>query len=196
MSFVFEMLGTIAFAISGAMVGIRNKMDILGVVVLGMTTAVGGGIIRDLIIGITPPLAFQEPVYALVAIAVSLLVFLPPVRNRIDLDDALLNLVDAIGLGVFTVTGVKAGMSYGSLFLQVFLGVLTGVGGGVLRDVFANEKPMIFVRHFYAVASMCGALLCALLYPVNENAALLSGILIIIVLRILAAKFKWHLPKA
>lgn len=196
MYFVFEILGTVAFAISGAMVGIKNRMDILGVAVLGMTTAVGGGIIRDLIIGLTPPMAFQKPVYALVAIAVSLTVFLPPIRQHVNVDSPLLNLVDAIGLGIFTVTGVRAGMAYDSLFLQVFLGTLTGVGGGVMRDVFAAEKPMIFVRHFYAVASMTGAVICALLYGTDANLAMLAGTAVIIVLRILAAKYRWHLPKA
>ena len=108
----FEILGTIAFAISGAVVAISKKMDIFGVAILGMTTAVGGGILRDLILGITPPAAFQSPGYALTAIAVALLVFLPPVRRLLHWNEKLyetaLLLFDAIGLGIFTVIGVRS----------------------------------------------------------------------------------------
>lgn len=196
MFFVLEMIGTVAFAISGAMVGISKKMDIFGVCMLGMTTAVGGGILRDLIINVTPPMAFQNPVYALVSLGVSVITFLPFIRSRIHLDKMIPVIIDAVGLGVFTAVGVKAGMMYDNLFLEVFLGTVTGVGGGVLRDLFAAEKPMIFIKHIYACACIAGALLCALLYPLNGQIAVLSGIGITVLLRILAAKFKWHLPKA
>ena len=196
MQFLIELLGTVAFAISGAMTGIKSKMDILGVAVLGLTTAVGGGILRDLLVGVTPPTAFQDPVYALTAVVVSLIVFLPFVRPHIDADGMLLNLIDAIGLGMFTVIGTRIGSEHGSLFQQVFLGALTGVGGGVLRDIFAMQKPMIFVRHFYALASILGATVCALLLPRSEDAAMISATALVVLLRILAAKYKWHLPKA
>ena len=134
----FEILGTIAFAVSGAVVAISKKMDIFGVAILGMTTAVGGGILRDLILGITPPAAFQSPGYALTSIAVSMLVFLPPVRRLLHwnekLYDTALLLFDAIGLGIFTVIGVQtAYIATGELnaFLAIFVGVVTGCGGGV-----------------------------------------------------------------
>lgn len=195
MYFILELLGTVAFAISGTMVGVQAHMDMLGTTVLGLTTAVGGGIIRDLLIGVTPPAAFQHPVYALAAIAVSLIVFIPPIRKRINTNAMILILVDAVGLGVFTVTGVQSGIAFSNPFLQIFLGVVTGVGGGVLRDVFAMQKPAIFVRHFYAIASMIGAAVCYFLLGVNENAAMIAGISVIVVLRILAAAFRWHLPK-
>ena len=142
----FEILGTIAFAVSGAVVAISKKMDIFGVAILGMTTAVGGGILRDLILGITPPAAFQSPGYALTSIAVSMLVFLPPVRRLLHwnekLYDTALLLFDAIGLGIFTVIGVQtAYIATGELnaFLAIFVGVVTGCGGGVMRDVFAGS---------------------------------------------------------
>lgn len=193
---VFEILGTVAFAISGAMVAIEKKMDMLGVVILGVTTAVGGGIIRDLLVGVTPPKSLNNPLYALIAIGVSLIVFLPPIRKRVDVNNMVLIAIDAIGLGTFTVIGTESGLPFDNVFLQVFLGVLTGVGGGVLRDLFANEKPMIFVRHFYAVASFLGAVLCVSLYPLQKNAAMIAGIALVVVLRLCAAKFRWHLPKA
>lgn len=193
---VFEILGTVAFAISGAMVAIEKKMDMLGVVILGVTTAVGGGIIRDLLVGVTPPKSLNNPLYALIAIGVSLIIFLPPIRKRVDVNNMVLIAIDAIGLGTFTVIGTESGLPFDNVFLQVFLGVLTGVGGGVLRDLFANEKPMIFVRHFYAVASFLGAVLCVSLYPLQKNAAMIAGIALVVVLRLCAAKFRWHLPKA
>jgi len=196
MIFILEIIGTVAFAISGAMVGIRRQMDVFGVTILGMTTAVGGGIIRDLIIGLTPPMAFQKPVYALIAIAVSIIVFLRPVRESLNLDTMGFNMVDAVGLGIFTVIGVRAGAEYHNLFLEVFLGTLTGVGGGVLRDLFAAEKPFIFVKHFYACACIIGAVLCGILIHTNETIAIIAGTACVIILRAFAAKYHWNLPRA
>ena len=196
MIFALEIIGTIAFAISGAMVGIEKKMDIFGVIVLGMTTAVGGGIIRDLLIGVVPPMAFQEPVYALTAIGTSIIVFLPFVRNRINKISRTILVMDSIGLGIFTVIGLRAGASFDNAFLSLFLGLVTGVGGGVLRDMFAKDQPMIFIKHFYASASIIGAAVSLLLWNINEESSMIVGAATVIVLRLLAAKFRWHLPKA
>ena len=115
--FIFEIIGTVAFAISGALMAIRKKMDIFGVAILGMTTAVAGGIIRDLILGITPPAAFVHPVYALTAIGVSLIMFIPAIRKALSHLGAVLLVMDSIGLAAFTVTGVGAGMAFHNLFL-------------------------------------------------------------------------------
>ena len=199
-----EILGTIAFAVSGAMVGIGKKMDILGVAVLGLTAAVGGGILRDLILGLTPPIAFREPVFAIIAIAVSILVFIPAVRGALDREkkiyDATLLLMDSVGLGLFTVIGVQTAFSATegrNYFLVTFVGVLTGVGGGILRDVMAGNTPYIFVRHFYACASIAGAWICALLWDIfGGPASMLTGATVILVLRLLAAHYRWSLPKA
>ena len=196
MYFILEILGTIAFAISGAMVGIKAKMDILGVVVLGITTAIGGGIIRDILIGQTPPRAFQHPIYAIIATLVSFVVFIPSIRKRINVDTFILNLVDAIGLGVFSVVGVSYGLPYNSLILQIFLGVVTGVGGGVMRDLFAMEKPMIFVRHFYAVTSIIGVIIARMIMEYNISMGMIVGVVVIVILRVLAAYKRWNLPKA
>lgn len=196
MYFVLEILGTVAFAISGAMVAIERKMDILGVIILAITTAIGGGIVRDVLIGITPPAGLVNPIYALISILVAVIVFIPGIRKHVNTDSTLLVLVDAIGLGTFTVIGCKTAIAFDNIWLQMFLGVLTGVGGGVLRDVFAAQKPMIFIKHFYAAASLAGALICSLLLPRDENCAMIAGIVLIVILRMLAARFKWHLPKA
>ncbi len=194
--FVLQIIGTVAFAVSGALEAIEKKMDIFGVAVLGMTTAVGGGIIRDIITGSLPPVVFTQPVYVFVSLGVGLIVFLPPVRRFLKKTDAVLLVMDSIGLGIFTVVGAKAGMMTGNAFLAVFVAVVTGVGGGVMRDLFAGIKPQIFVKHFYACASIIGAVLCVALFGLGENAAMVSGAALIALLRILAARFRWSLPKA
>lgn len=195
--FIFELIGTVAFAVSGACVAIAKKMDILGVAVLGMTTAVGGGIIRDLILGITPPTAFQEPVYALLAVAVSLVVFIPKIRSLVSgQNNIVLLMMDSVGLAVFTVVGVRAGIPYENSFLAVFVGTLTGVGGGVLRDLFAGDRPYVFIKHFYACASLIGAVVTVLLWRFGEEISMLCGAVVVLVLRLLAARYRWSLPKA
>lgn len=170
-------------------------MDILGVVILGVTTAIGGGIIRDVLMGVTPPQPLTNPLYAGISMAVSLFVFLPPVRGRIDVDNMAFVALDALGLGTFTVIGIETASVLNNIFLQIFHGVLTGVGGGVLRDIFAAQKPLIFIKRFYAVASLIGAIVCIIVYPFYKKSAMILGIITIIILRVLAAKFKWNLPK-
>ncbi|MBQ8944553.1 MAG: TRIC cation channel family protein [Clostridia bacterium] len=200
----FELLGTAAFAVSGALTAVNKKMDVLGVMILGLTTATGGGIIRDIVLGYTPPAAFRNPIYSLVALLTSLIIFLPPVRRSIGRHETafnnVLDVVDAIGLGVFTVIGIQAAHAETNahgVYLYLFVGVVTGVGGGVLRDIFAGEKPSIFVEHIYATASILGAAVCVILWePAGRVAAMLSGLAVVVVLRVLAAFNKWNLPKA
>ena len=202
--FVLEILGIIAFSLSGALVAIEKKMDIFGVAILGLITATGGGVIRDLILGINPPKAFQHPLDALVAIVTALVIFLPSIRKMLfkekKIYDILVLILDSLGLGLFTVIGVKTAIEAGfsnNLFLQIFVGVITGVGGGALRDVLAGNKPFIFVKHFYACASLIGAVLCACLWnPLGEILVTFISIAIIFTLRICASIFKWNLPKA
>ena len=197
---VLEILGTVAFAASGAMIAVNRKMDIFGVAVLGLVTAVGGGVIRDLLLGNTPPLSFRQPTYALTALAVSVLMFLKPVRSRYNrhnhVFDAILLLMDSVGLGVFSVVGVEVALAARSnLYTAVFVGLVSGVGGGILRDAMTGQPPMVFVKHFYASASLIGALLCALLWPhIGEAAAMITGAITVIVLRLLAARYHWNLP--
>ena len=202
--FALEIMGTIAFAVSGAIVGIQKKMDIFGVCILGLTASVGGGILRDLILNITPPAAFQNPAFAVTAILVSILLFIPSVRTAFEhrkwINDVLILIMDSVGLGLFTVVGVQvatAAMPERNLFLITFVGVLTGVGGGILRDVLAGNMPYIFIKHFYACASIIGAWTCALLWPVTGSVpAMAAGAVITVILRLLAARFRWSLPRA
>lgn len=202
---IMEIIGTIAFASSGALTAMKQNMDIFGVNVLAIVTAVGGGCIRDLIIGRTPPIMFIQPIYALVAMITCNLLFVIFYCNKKLLTNSfmvvyekLMLVLDAIGLGIFTVVGVSAGMETehaDNLFLIVFLGVITGVGGGVLRDVLATRKPYILVRHVYACASLIGAVLCALLWPIGTLPAMGFSAAIVIITRLLAMKFRWNLPR-
>ena len=151
--FILELIGTIAFAASGAITGLSKKMDIFGVATLGVVTSVGGGVIRDLILGLTPPATFSKPVYALVAIAVSIIIFIPAVRRilfkqQAVYDQAML-FMDSLGLGIFTVVGIQVAYTADAshnIFLLIFVGMITGIGGGVLRDVLAGNTPYIFVH--------------------------------------------------
>jgi len=204
--FIMELVGTVAFASAGAMVAVEKEMDVLGVCVLGMTTAVGGGMIRDLILGVNPPVMFQNPVYALVAIAFSLLVFVVAYYNHKLREsklyiayDRLMMICDSLGLAIFTVVGVNAALNMEyetTTFLQIFVGVLTGVGGGVLRDVMAGNTPYIFVKHVYASASIIGAVVTiVLMHFFGELVGMVAGAVIVFIVRILAAYFKWNLPR-
>jgi uncharacterized membrane protein YeiH len=201
---ILELAGTMAFSASGAMTGLKKNMDIFGVCILGLTTAVGGGIIRDLILGNTPPATFQDPIYAAVALVSAAVLFLPQVRRVLMWDQALYDLVllilDTAGLGIFTVMGIRIAwncLAQPTMFLLVFVGVVTGVGGGVMRDVMAGDTPYIFVKHVYASASLAGAVLCAALWrPAGELPAMLAGMVLVMVIRGLSAHYRWNLPKA
>lgn len=172
-----------------------------GVIVLGVTTAVGGGAIRDVILGIVPPAMFQNPIYTLVATITSCVVFLILYlkkellqgHNRETYDKIML-VMDSIGLGIFTVVGVNTGISHGYvnyMFLLVFLGTITGVGGGLLRDIMAGVPPYILVKHIYACASIVGAIVCVVLYR-NFGAvvSMVGASAVVILVRYLAAHYR------
>lgn len=203
---LFDFIGTVAFAISGAIVGIHKRMDIFGVNVLAVTTACGGGMMRDVIIGCTPPMMFRNPIFVLVAVVVANIVFLLMYLHRhmprklACVYGEMLFWFDSLGLAAFTVDGVMAGVRAGysdNHFLICFLGFITAVGGGALRDVMADQMPDIFRKHIYAVAAIAGAILMALLLHLtdSENAAMIAGFLLVLVLRKLAAHFRWDLPR-
>lgn len=201
---VLELIGTLAFAVSGAFVGVRRDMDVFGVIILGLTTAVGGGVIRDLVLGITPPRTFQHPIYAIISIVASVVVFLIARHGFTEKDDgpygAAMLVMDSLGLGAFTVsaigTALEQGHDYGA-FLLIFVGVVTGVGGGVLRDVMAGLTPYIFRKHVYASASILGAVVCVILMPLTGDTwAIALGMAVVVITRLLSAYFRWNLPHA
>lgn len=200
--FILELIGTVAFASSGAMIAIEKKMDIFGVNVLGATTAVGGGIMRDIILGLTPPGAFSHPVYVLVAALTSTILFViayakPTAfesRVKTDYYDKLMFWCDTAGLGIFTVVGIQAAVrAVGgeNVFFFVFIGTLTGVGGGVLRDIMAGETPYILVKHIYACAAIAGGIVCVVgRTAFGEAYGTILGLAATVLLRFLAAHFR------
>ena len=201
-----DLIGTIAFAVSGASVGIDHGMDLLGVNVLAVTTACGGGLLRDIIIGNIPPRMFQNPFYVGVAVLVANAVFIPMYLHQkmpkklAPVWVAGLFLFDTVGLAAFTVDGVLMGISTGysdNLFLLVILGFMTGVGGGVLRDVMARRIPDIFRKHVYALASICGGICMVVMLHLScpQTLSMAVSFAMVILLRFLAAYFRWNLPK-
>ena len=203
---IAQYVGTVAFAASGAMLAIDRGLDLLGVIVLGVTTALGGGSLRDIIIGVLPPQMFSSPTYILIAVATSILIFIfESIRRDKFLEnyrvvDKYVNVFDAIGLGVFTIVGVETAIDSGhgaNGFLCIFLGVLTGVGGGMLRDVLSHEIPAILKKHVYALASIIGACLYFFFYKISfsNGFAVILSVLVVLTIRLLAAHYRWELPK-
>lgn len=204
MVLLIELIGTVAFSISGAMVGIRKKMDIFGVLVLGVVTAVGGGMMRDVILRKTPS-AFLKPIYVEVAVISALVPFIILYVNKKmvhskyqDFYAIVMFLMDSLGLGIFTAMGISTGVNAGyedNMFFLCFLGTLTGVGGGLLRDMMAGVPPYIFVKHVYACASIAGAICCVLVYrSYGQLPALIVGTAVVLAIRIIAAHYRWNLP--
>ena len=204
---VLEILGTIAFAISGAYVAIKARLDIFGVVIIGIITCVGGGITRDIIIGSTPPRIFSRLHLILIAAVVSIIYFIIACVYRKKFEeinhkvDQVNNIFDAIGLAAFTVLGTEVAFIEGisnNPFLSILLGLLTGVGGGVLRDILTATTPYIFKKHVYAIASLVGAGVYYLMNYYIKDAWIptVVAMSIVIVIRLLATYFRWELPKA
>ena len=203
--FITEIIGTIAFAASGAMIAIRKELDLFGIIMLGTITAVGGGILRDIIIGRIPPNTFVNPVYIATAALTSVLLFIIFYKAPSLLDskhigtfEKILNIFDAIGLGAFTVIGIDAGIDkgYGEyLFLLIFLGVTTGIGGSIMRDIMAGEIPYVLKKQIYACASIAGACLYVIFLQFSQSyLSMLISALLVVVVRMLASQFDWNLP--
>lgn len=195
--FLLDLIGTAAFAASGALAGIRRGMDLFGVLMLGMVTAIGGGTLRDLLLGDLPPFCLQNETYLWLPIAVSMLVFFTH-RLLPKLDSPLLYF-DAIGLGTFVVIGTGKALLFDTGPLgAVLMGVMTGTAGGVIRDILSNEIPLIMRREIYASACLLGGSLLVVLHHFNaaHELALLLAASSVILLRLLAIRYNWSLPKA
>ena len=202
-----ELVGTAAFALSGAMLAAHKGLDLFGILFLGVVTALGGGTIRDVLLGITPPKMFYSYEYVALAVGTALVLFLAfrlVPRTRAGLAgqmDLLYNLCDAVGLGVFAVVGTQAGMEAGyteNAFLCIFLGLTTGVGGGILRDIMCADIPGVLRKHIYALAAIAGSGVFYLMERegIHGAAAALSGMAVTTALRMLARHYRWNLPKA
>ncbi len=205
--YILDIIGTVAFAAAGAMVAIQEDSDLLGVVLCGVFTAQGGGATRDLLLGNTPPRMFRDWTDLILAIATSLVIFLAvrllqkKILDHTALFDQVVNIFDALGLAVFTVSGMNVATSCGfgdNALLTIFCGVCSAVGGGVLRDIVLRRKPFILYKEFYACACLIGAVLYYMLpyIDVPPLSALMLAMIAVFVLRMLATVFNWNLPKA
>lgn len=200
MSFLYtlDLLGTAAFAASGALAAIRREMDLFGVLMLGLVTACGGGTLRDLLLGDTPPFIFKDETYLYLSAAVSLAVFI--LRRHLDFLHHPLPYFDAIGLGTFVVIGTGKALEFQlGLFGSVMMGVMTATAGGMIRDLLSAQVPMVLQREVYASACLAGGTLMYLLInytALNHSLSLLSSALLVIVMRLLAIRYNWSLPRA
>ena len=201
--YMFDMIGTIAFAVSGALVGVARKMDIFGMTVLALATAIGGGIVRDVLLGYFPPNSLRNVVYVTVVLAVTVIVFL--IYNSRYRKHAMgprsrasYLLADALGLASFTVTGASAGFKlYPELpIFIVLLGTITAVGGGIIRDMLAQRIPSVLKEDVYALPSIIGGIVYYLMVTSSwSSMAVYGAFTVVLVIRLLAIKYNWSLPK-
>lgn len=191
---VIEFLGTIAFAISGIRLASAKKFDWFGAIVVGFVTAIGGGTLRDILLDVTP-FWMQSSIYLWGTVLAFLIVvlfrkFLVHLNNTIFW-------FDCIGLGLFVVVGYEKTMMLGyAVWVCIFMGTITGIVGGILRDILINEIPIIFTQELYAVACIIGGIIFAILiyFGVDLSSTEIITAVAIVIVRILAIRFSWRLP--
>ncbi|HJV66058.1 MAG TPA: trimeric intracellular cation channel family protein [Geomonas sp.] len=194
--YAFDLLGTVAFAASGALAGVRRRMDLLGVIVLGIVTATGGGVMRDVLLNDTPPFCFKNELYLYLAVAASVVVFLTP-RSFERMNRAML-LLDALGLGTFLVIGTSKALTFHLGYMgAVIMGVMTATCGGLVRDLLSNEIPLILQREIYASACVVGGSLLFCLHNTAVPSAITLTVSAVTVIAIRGAALVkgWQLPR-
>jgi len=192
---VLNLAGTIAFATSGAFVAMSKKFDPFGVFIVAFVTALGGGTLRDILIGSSPVGWMKDTTYVYVITVTVVLAII--FRNKLKHLSKSLFLFDSIGLGIFTIIGTEIGIQANfSPVISIALGTMTAAFGGVIRDILCNEIPVIFRKEIYATASIAGAIAFIILhyYNVNNNITYVITTLIIIIIRLIAVRFKLSLP--
>ncbi|QIK82114.1 trimeric intracellular cation channel family protein [Lysobacter sp. HDW10] len=194
---IADLIGTFVFALSGATVATRRQLDLFGVLVLSFAASSAGGICRDVLIGATPPAALRDWRYLAVAMAAGLITFLwAPLIERMKTP---VRMFDAAGLGLFAVAGAQKALDYGlNPVMAALLGMLTGIGGGMLRDVLLADVPMVLRADLYAIAALAGAtvVVVGIAMGLPSAAVMFAGALFCFVLRMLAVRRGWHLPVA
>ena len=193
--FICDLLGTIAFAISGVLVAMDKKLDLFGVVIIAFVTAIGGGSLRDMLIGDTPVAWMREIAYTVTILGAVIFAIL--LQSRLKYLRRSLFLFDTIGIGLYTVVGIEKGLQAGLMpVICIALGVITASFGGVIRDILCNEIPVIFRREIYATACILGGIFYFIFLetPLKEEYAYALAILIVISVRLLAVRFKIALP--
>lgn len=195
MFYTIDILGTIAFAISGVLVAMNKKMDLFGILIIAFVTAVGGGTLRDILIGQTPVGWMKDMTFTYVILGSA--VFAVIVRNKINYLRTSLFLFDTIGIGLYTVVGVEKGLSADlHPIICIALGTISACFGGVIRDILCNEIPVIFRKEIYATACILGGLSYFLIrkLPLESDFVFMISGAIVILVRLLAVKFKIALP--
>ena len=195
--FLLDLAGTFVFALSGAMAGVKHRLDLFGVLVLSFVAANTGGIARDVLIGAIPPGAINDWRYLAVSLAAGLLTFCFP--SRIKQRWNPVQLFDAAGLGLFAVTGAHKALEYGlNPVMATLLGMVTGIGGGIARDVLLSEVPTVLRAELYAVAALAGAavVVIANVLQLPADPAAVVGAVLCLGLRVLAIRNGWRLPVA
>ena len=195
--YVLDLFGTMAFAVTGAFKAIEHKADIVGIIILATITGLAGGTIRDIVFGKTLPNSLIDPAYVIITVISAIVLFL--LYSKMKKHWNVFLKFDAVGLGVFTVIGATFAYNlFGMNFLIIVLsGMLTAIGGGILRDVFVNQTPIVFVKELYASASFIGAITFyfTLLITNEVYAATILGIILTTGLRLVAMKYNWNLPR-
>ena len=192
---ILDILGTIAFAISGALAAMDRRLDLFGIFIIAFVTASGGGTLRDILIGDTPVNWMQNTIYIYLIGVVTVLAII--FRNKINYLKKSLFLFDTIGLGVFTITGVEIGIrSWLDPIISIALGAMTGTFGGVLRDILCNEIPVIFRKEIYATACIVGGLVFVSMHSLgaHQDVIYITTALIIIGIRLVVVKYQISLP--
>ena len=195
--YILDLFGTMAFAVTGAFKAIEHKADIVGIIILATITGLAGGTIRDVVFGKTLPNSLIDPTYVIITVISAIVLFL--LYSKMKKHWNVFLKFDAVGLGVFTVIGATFAYNlFGMNFLIIVLsGMLTAIGGGILRDVFVNQTPIVFVKELYASASFIGAITFyfTLLITNEVYAATILGIILTTGLRLVAMKYNWNLPR-
>ena len=192
-----DLIGTFVFGLSGGLLAVRKRLDVFGVASLSLAAALGGGLLRDVLIGSVPPVALVDGRYAGAALAAAAVTFAG--HRLLERLGPAVRIFDAVGLGFFAVAGTSKSLGAGLAgFAAVGLGVLTAIGGGVLRDVLAGEVPLVLRREIYAVAALAGALVVAGASQagVYGPAAAAAAVVLTFVIRLLAMRRDWHAPVA
>ncbi|MDO6597725.1 trimeric intracellular cation channel family protein [Oceanihabitans sp. 2_MG-2023] len=195
MFYIIDILGTIAFAISGVLIAMNKKMDPFGILIIAFVTAVGGGTLRDILIGQTPVSWMTNMTFTYVILATTVLTIL--FRSKINYLRTSLFLFDTIGIGLYTVVGVEKGLSAGlNPVICIALGTISACFGGVIRDILCNEIPVIFRKEIYATACILGGLTYFLIrkLPIDNNFVFVIAGIVVIIVRLIAVRFKISLP--
>ena len=196
MFYTLEILGTISFALSGALAGFNKKMDVFGIFVIAFVTALGGGMLRDVLIGNTPVVWMKDLTYPILVTIGTIVALI--FRKKLLYLRLSLFLFDTIGLGIFTIIGIEKGIDAGlHPAICIALGTMTACFGGVVRDILCNDIPVIFRKEIYATICILGGLVFFLFKKINlsDDLIYLFTSLLIITIRLIVVRYKWSLPK-